>query len=179
MLYLCSVYSQITSYVEILCAPFLHLSFPSPPSSSCPVKRVSLRKEFLSASHSSARSASELYSTRDTFITGLDWVTRVPSETWNSSAIKDYNRFRRTLHYRWCIVWLYVMVALAVQVSTVITGLIMCSYCIQMFRVDLMIQVMWDYKIQAESCQPSLILSNGVVWQLHSKVNSIWSFEND
>lgn len=33
------------------------------------------------------------------FITGLDWVTRVPSESWNASAIKDYNRFRRTLHY--------------------------------------------------------------------------------
>lgn len=40
---------------------------------------------------------------------------------------------------------------------------------------------MWDYKIHAESCQPSLILSHwvGIKYSnvFHSKVNQIWSFD--
>lgn len=53
-------------------------------------------------------------------------------------------------------------------------------------RVGLMIHVKWDYKIQAENCQPSLVLSHctGItfsnVWQLHSKSDLIfWKCEAD
>lgn len=135
---------QITSYVEILCAPLLHLLFPSPPSSSCSVKVFPLWGEFLSASQSPARSASELYCTLDTFITGLDWETRVPSESWKhlQSRTIRHSEGHCIIQVMYSLNLCCVFAGYTGEHCHSISGSIMW---IQMFRADLFVKVSLKY----------------------------------
>lgn len=117
------MYSQITSCVEILCAPYST-------SHSLALLSAPVRLKYFPCEQSfflllSLLPEAPLNFTAHATLLLRGWIERrACHQSWKASAIKEYKSFRRTPHYTGDVQFgLYVVVSLAVQVSIVTASL--------------------------------------------------------